>query len=273
VITSSGLVPRRGHREVAEAAIRGGATAVQLRVPELPDDELLPLAMVLAGPLLNWAVGLCLWRALPAVSREPPQRWWLLWLLLAYNLLVAAGYLVFCGLAGFGDWAVAMSPLLPAWVWRPLEVVGGAALYYLALRATSALVPLGAASPTRPNRLRTLVLLPYIGAGLVALAGGLLNPIDPIRRFLLPAASSFGAGLGLLCGVIGVGSWKARKGGLLLPISGLAVSFAASGNPSSRALPWPSIGNGTKVLSFVPSQSRVTTDFAVAHHCSFWAAG
>jgi para-nitrobenzyl esterase len=51
------------------------------------------------------------------------------------------------------------------------------------------------------------------------------------------------------------------------------VSFAASGNPSSRALPWPSIGNRTKVLSFVPSQSRVTTDFAAAHHCSFWAAG
>jgi thiamine-phosphate pyrophosphorylase len=48
VITSRGLVPHRGHREVAEAAIRGGATAVQLRAPELPDEELLPLAMVLA---------------------------------------------------------------------------------------------------------------------------------------------------------------------------------------------------------------------------------
>src|SRR5204862_2547898 len=48
VITSSGLVPRRGHREVAEAAIRGGATAVQLRALELPDEELLPLATVLA---------------------------------------------------------------------------------------------------------------------------------------------------------------------------------------------------------------------------------
>ena len=51
------------------------------------------------------------------------------------------------------------------------------------------------------------------------------------------------------------------------------TSFAASGNPSTHALPWPSIGNGTKVLSFVPSQSQVTTDFAAAHHCSFWAAG
>jgi para-nitrobenzyl esterase len=51
------------------------------------------------------------------------------------------------------------------------------------------------------------------------------------------------------------------------------ASFAARGNPSTRALSWPSVGNGTKVLSFVPLQSKVTTDFAAAHHCSFWAAG
>lgn len=39
VITSSGLVPGRGHREVASAAIEGGATAVQLRAPELEDEN------------------------------------------------------------------------------------------------------------------------------------------------------------------------------------------------------------------------------------------
>ena len=50
------------------------------------------------------------------------------------------------------------------------------------------------------------------------------------------------------------------------------ASFAASGNPSSRALPWPSF-NGTRVLSLVPLHSQVTTDFAAAHHCSFWATG
>jgi para-nitrobenzyl esterase len=48
--------------------------------------------------------------------------------------------------------------------------------------------------------------------------------------------------------------------------------FALTGNPSTRPLPWRSF-NGTKVLSLVPSQSQVTTDFAAAHHCSFWAAG
>ena len=44
VVTSSGFVPGRGHREVAYAAIEGGATAIQLRAPELADAGLLPLA-------------------------------------------------------------------------------------------------------------------------------------------------------------------------------------------------------------------------------------
>ena len=48
VVTSSGFVPARGHLEVALAAIEGGATAIQLRAPELPDASLLPLAEQLA---------------------------------------------------------------------------------------------------------------------------------------------------------------------------------------------------------------------------------
>jgi thiamine-phosphate pyrophosphorylase len=42
VVTSSGLVQGRGHVEVARAALEGGATAIQLRAPELEDrpDEL-----------------------------------------------------------------------------------------------------------------------------------------------------------------------------------------------------------------------------------------
>ena len=51
------------------------------------------------------------------------------------------------------------------------------------------------------------------------------------------------------------------------------ASFAADGNPSTRALPWPSFGDGANVLSLVPAASTVETDFATAHHCSFWAAG
>src|ERR671923_1468438 len=51
VITSAGLVRGRGHRGVALAAAEGGAAAVQLRAPELDDDQLLALARELAAAL------------------------------------------------------------------------------------------------------------------------------------------------------------------------------------------------------------------------------
>ena len=49
VVTSSGAVAGRGHREVALAAIEGGATALQLRGKDLGDAELRPLAEELAA--------------------------------------------------------------------------------------------------------------------------------------------------------------------------------------------------------------------------------
>jgi para-nitrobenzyl esterase len=50
-------------------------------------------------------------------------------------------------------------------------------------------------------------------------------------------------------------------------------SFAATGNPSTAALPWPSFdGNGAGLLLVSP-QPQVDTGFATRHHCSFWAAG
>jgi thiamine-phosphate diphosphorylase len=48
VVTAAGLVPGRGHAEVAVGAIEGGANAVQLRAPESSDEDLLPLARELA---------------------------------------------------------------------------------------------------------------------------------------------------------------------------------------------------------------------------------
>ena len=44
VITSGTPIGGSSHRAIASAAVEGGATAVQLRAPELSDDELMPLA-------------------------------------------------------------------------------------------------------------------------------------------------------------------------------------------------------------------------------------
>ena len=49
VVTSAGLVPGRGHAEVAAAALAGGATALQLRAPGHDDDALEPLVRELAA--------------------------------------------------------------------------------------------------------------------------------------------------------------------------------------------------------------------------------
>jgi para-nitrobenzyl esterase len=52
------------------------------------------------------------------------------------------------------------------------------------------------------------------------------------------------------------------------------ANFAASGDPASAAAGWPAFdADGAQVLSLVPPQPRVETDFATRHHCAFWEAG
>jgi para-nitrobenzyl esterase len=52
------------------------------------------------------------------------------------------------------------------------------------------------------------------------------------------------------------------------------ANFAATGNPAATAVPWPAFhtGNG-QMLSLVPPQPQVETDFAARHRCAFWATG
>jgi len=51
------------------------------------------------------------------------------------------------------------------------------------------------------------------------------------------------------------------------------ANFAAAGDPSSAAVPWPSFDDGARVLSLVQPQPRVETNFASIHHCAFWGVG
>jgi para-nitrobenzyl esterase len=51
------------------------------------------------------------------------------------------------------------------------------------------------------------------------------------------------------------------------------TSFAANGNPSTPAVPWPSFNDTSHGLSLVSPQPIVDTTFAARHHCSFWAEG
>jgi len=51
------------------------------------------------------------------------------------------------------------------------------------------------------------------------------------------------------------------------------ANFAASGDPTAAAVPWPSFNTGSSVLSLESPQPQVETTFASAHHCAFWGVG
>ena len=48
------------------------------------------------------------------------------------------------------------------------------------------------------------------------------------------------------------------------------AQFAREGNPSSRALVWPSFRVAEQARSLVAPQPSIDSDFATRHHCSFW---
>jgi len=50
------------------------------------------------------------------------------------------------------------------------------------------------------------------------------------------------------------------------------ASFAATGDPSTGAVAWPSYNVAEQGLSLVTPTPQLDTDFASRHHCSFWAA-
>jgi para-nitrobenzyl esterase len=48
------------------------------------------------------------------------------------------------------------------------------------------------------------------------------------------------------------------------------ANFAATGDPTAPAVPWPSFDSSSAVLSLVLPQPEVESSFASLHHCAFW---
>ena len=71
------------------------------------------------------------------------------------------------------------------------------------------------------------------------------------------------------------GTLNADQEALAASMRAAWANFAATGNPASAALPWPAFGgtHSARMLSLVPPQPQLETDFAARHHCAFWAAG
>jgi hypothetical protein len=145
-----------------------------------------------AGTVVNLVVGAIAWAAGRRATLGARGRY-LAWLVMTVSLLQAAGYGLFSGLGGLGDWAEVTAGWSPAWAWRVgLALVGGvgyAAVMALALRTAAPFLGGGSARVRRGAR---LMLVPYLVGGGVYLAAAALNPVSPLLLLISGAASSLG---------------------------------------------------------------------------------
>jgi hypothetical protein len=145
-----------------------------------------------AGSVVNVVVGGLLLLLLR--SRLPARARYFVWLLATLNLVTAFGYLCFSGVGGIGDWAALLVGVPHPLMWRVLETVAGALMYFVvAPRLTwGGLAPFIGAGGDRVRRARLLTLLPYFVGGVTFVAAGLLNPLGWRILLLSAVAASFG---------------------------------------------------------------------------------
>jgi len=176
------------------------------------------------GTLVNIVVGLGCLFFLRGRWEVTPGRYFL-WLLATVNLLQAAGYWLFSGVGGLGDWAAVMEGLAPGWAWRlGLAVVGGAAYWGVTVLSLRLLQPFLGDGPDRLRRARALTVVPYVAGGLLYLAAGALNPHGLQLVLISAAAASFGGTSAL--------AWMAkllRKRTVWPPRPGPGLVLAADG--------------------------------------------
>jgi hypothetical protein len=150
-----------------------------------------------AGGIANVVVGLLFVLALRFLGSSGPHLRYFLTLALAFNLLFAASYPAYSGIAAFGDWAAVISGLNPAWLWRVLLLVFSVISYYLSLQLIAVeMRPFcGSNAPESLARLRRITVIPFLAALAAAGLGGALNPAGwtVIFTAALPgAAAAFG---------------------------------------------------------------------------------
>ena len=147
-----------------------------------------------SGTLVNLFIGaICLWAARAAGGRANPR--YFLWILAALNLLPGAGYFVFSGMFGFGDWQEVIRGLPHQASLRIAMAVLGTALYVFIVRLVAISVRPFCA---RRSTYNTVGRLPYLAAGLFSCAAGVLDPLGLKLLFLSTVPAAFGGSSGLM---------------------------------------------------------------------------
>jgi hypothetical protein len=147
-----------------------------------------------AGTLVNLLVGGVSLLASRRIAGRANLRYFL-WILAALNLLPGAGYFLFSGIFGFGDWDAVIRDLPYHAALRIGMTIGGAVLYVFVVRLLAIAI-----APFLVDRssYNTVGRLPYYAAGLFSCAAGLLDPLGIHLLLVSTIPAAFGGSSGLM---------------------------------------------------------------------------
>jgi hypothetical protein len=154
----------------------------------------------LGGPFGNLTFAFLAWLVQRFVRSRPLPLKVFLWLLMAFSLFWAFGYLIFCGVLGRGDWMALIEGTRFLWPGRFLFLGMGFVLYRASIRLAAKelrwFIP--NLDSSAKQRVARLISISYISGGAIACAGAMLDPRGPSEILNSGALSSFGAAVGLL---------------------------------------------------------------------------
>jgi len=146
------------------------------------------------GTLVNLVAGaISLWVSRVGGNRANLR--YFFWILAALNLLPGAGYFLFSGIFGFGDWQEVIHGLPHQVLLRTIMTIFGAALYVSVVRLLAVTVrPFFSRRPTY----NIVGRLPYYAACLFSCAAGVFDPLG-VKLFLVSTVpAAFGGCSGLM---------------------------------------------------------------------------
>ena len=154
------------------------------------------------GTLANGLAAALAFAALRRLREPAVHLRYLLWVFGTINLLQAAGYFLFSGVGGIGDWMGVIYGLPAQPAWRVGMALFGVAAYgYAVVFSVARLAPFfGEEQPQRIGRTRFLMWVPYVTGALLYLGAGALNPDRSALLLISAAASSLGGTSGLAWG-------------------------------------------------------------------------
>lgn len=146
------------------------------------------------GTLVNLGAG-ALGLAVARAAGSGANLRYFCWLLAAKNLFAGAGYFMFSGIGGFGDWQQVIDGLPHQALWRTGMTIFGAGLYFLA-----ALLLARAVRPFCFGRgtYNTVGRLPYLASCVFSCLAGAFDPLGVKLLLLSSIPAAFGGSSGLL---------------------------------------------------------------------------